>query len=51
MLSCWLEHARSEEGKPAKQRLLAMWQTYGLAQVLGEDLGSGQVLLRKVQAD
>jgi len=31
--------------------LLALRETYGLAQVLGEDLGSGQVLIRKVQAD
>jgi len=51
MLSCWLEHARSKEGKPAKQKLLALRKTYGLAQVLGEDLGSGQVLLREVQAN
>jgi hypothetical protein len=43
--------ARSKEGKPAKQRLLAVWKTNGLAQVLGEDLGSGEVLLGKVQAD
>ena len=51
MLNCWLEHARSEKGKPAKQRLLEMWQTYALAQVLGKNLGSGEVLLGKVQAD
>jgi S-DNA-T family DNA segregation ATPase FtsK/SpoIIIE len=31
--------------------LLAVWKNNGLAQVLGEDLGSGEVLFRKVQAD
>lgn len=43
-------HARSKEGKPAKQRLLEVWSAYALAKVLGKDLGSGEVLLRKVQA-
>jgi hypothetical protein len=40
--------ARSKKRKPAAEELRALRQTYGLAQGMGEKLGSGEVLLREV---
>jgi hypothetical protein len=41
--------ARGKEGKPAEQELCSLQSSDGLAQVLGKELGSGFVLLGKVQ--